>query len=103
MQEIDFNHEIKNMVRLYDLAVGSRFQKISRPFPDFSTPKVVATGHLRGLPVSELLLTVPRGVRATKKMLRYWGRPRPACRKPYLEQPGTDFSVPILSRGPAPG
>jgi len=61
MQEIDFNHEIKNLTRLYDLAAGSRFQKIPRPFPDFSTPRVLTTEYLRGLPVSELLLSVRSG------------------------------------------
>src|SRR6185295_17164503 len=61
MQEIDFSHEIKNLIRLYDLAAGSRFQKIPRPFPDFSTSKVLTSEYLRGLPMSELLLTVRSG------------------------------------------
>jgi ubiquinone biosynthesis protein len=61
MQEIDFNHEIKNLTRLYDLAAGSRFQRIPRPFPDLSTARVLTSEYLQGLPVSELLLAVRSG------------------------------------------
>ncbi len=58
IQEIDFNHEMKNLTRLYDLAASNRFQKIPRPFPAFSTSRVLTSEYLRGLPLSELLLTL---------------------------------------------
>jgi ubiquinone biosynthesis protein len=57
MQEIDFNHELRNLTRLYNLAAGSRFQKIPRPFSAFSTERVLTAEYLRGVPVSELLVT----------------------------------------------
>jgi len=55
---VDFNHELNNLERLYDLAAGSDFQKIPRPFPAFSTQRVLTSEFLRGIPVSELLLTL---------------------------------------------
>jgi ubiquinone biosynthesis protein len=61
MQEIDFKHEMNNLTRLYGLAAGSRFQKIPRPFPDFSGSRVLTSEYLRGLPVSELLSTIRAG------------------------------------------
>ncbi len=61
MEEIDFKHELTNLTRLYDLAAGSRFQKIPRPFPALSTSRILTAEYLRGLPVSELLLTVRSG------------------------------------------
>jgi ubiquinone biosynthesis protein len=63
MQELDFNHELRNLTRLYDLAANSPFQKIPRPFLAFSTQRVLTAEYLRGLPVSELLLS-PRAGRS---------------------------------------
>lgn len=61
MQEIDFKHELRNLTRLYGLAVGDRFQIIPRPFTAFSTSTILTAEYLRGLPVSELLLTIRSG------------------------------------------
>jgi ubiquinone biosynthesis protein len=58
MQEIDFKHELRNLTRLHELAAGSRFAKIPRPFPAFSTSRVLTAEYLRGIPVGELLLTL---------------------------------------------
>ncbi|MEW6729938.1 MAG: AarF/UbiB family protein [Acidobacteriota bacterium] len=58
MQEVDFHHEMRNLTRLYELAAGSRFQKIPQPFPAYSTARVLTTEYLRGLPISELLLAL---------------------------------------------
>ena len=60
-QEIDFNHELKNLNRLYDLAAGSGFQKIPRPYPALCTKRVLTSEFLRGIPVSDLLSTLRAG------------------------------------------
>jgi ubiquinone biosynthesis protein len=57
MQEIDFKHELRNLARLHDLAADSRFEKIPRPFPAFSSSRVLTAEYLRGVPVGELLST----------------------------------------------
>jgi ubiquinone biosynthesis protein len=61
MQEIDFKNELRNLSRLHDLAVDSRFQKVPRPFPNLSTSRILTAEYLRGLPFSELLLAVRFG------------------------------------------
>jgi ubiquinone biosynthesis protein len=54
-QETDFNHELKNLTRLYNLAGNSKFQKIPEPFPEFSRARVLTSEYIRGVPVTELL------------------------------------------------
>ncbi|HYC89912.1 MAG TPA: AarF/UbiB family protein [Thermoanaerobaculia bacterium] len=60
-QEVDFTHELKNLERLYDLAAGSSFQKIPRPYPALSTQRVLTSEFLQGIPVSDLLSTLRSG------------------------------------------
>ncbi|HJQ31338.1 MAG TPA: AarF/UbiB family protein [Pyrinomonadaceae bacterium] len=55
MQELDLSHELRNLSRLYDFAAGSQIQKVPQPFADYSTPRVLTTEYLRGVPVSDLL------------------------------------------------
>ena len=55
MQEIDFEHELNNLTRLYDLSRSSPFVKIPEPFPHLSGPRVVTCEYLAGIPLSELL------------------------------------------------
>jgi len=54
-QETDFNHELNNLTRLYNLAANSKFQKIPEPFPEFSSKRVLTSEYIRGVPVTELL------------------------------------------------
>src|SRR5688572_3338802 len=49
-QETDFNHELKNLTRLYNLAANSKFQKIPEPFPEFSSARVLTSEYIRGVP-----------------------------------------------------
>lgn len=60
-QEIDFNHELDNMKRLYSLTAGSHFQHIPRPFSRYCTAKVLTAEYLRGVPVSEILVAMRSG------------------------------------------
>ncbi|HEX8282693.1 MAG TPA: AarF/UbiB family protein [Pyrinomonadaceae bacterium] len=53
-REIDFEQELSNLERLYRLAKGSAFERIPRPYPEFSGPRVVTSEYLRGVPVSEM-------------------------------------------------
>lgn len=55
MQEIDFEHELNNLTRLYDLSRSSPFVKVPEPFPHLSGPRVVTCEYLTGIPLSELL------------------------------------------------
>jgi ubiquinone biosynthesis protein len=57
-QETDFNHELKNLTRLYNLAANTKFQKIPEPFPEFSSTRVLTSEYIRGVPVTELLHTL---------------------------------------------
>jgi ubiquinone biosynthesis protein len=58
MQETDFDHELKNLTRLYNLTAEGNFQKIPKPFSEFSAARVLSSEYLRGVPVSELLQTL---------------------------------------------
>lgn len=55
MQEIDFEHELNNLTRLYDLSRSSSFVKVPEPFPHLSGHRVVTCEYLTGIPLSELL------------------------------------------------
>jgi ubiquinone biosynthesis protein len=61
LQEIDLTHELSNLTRLYDLAAGSSSQKIPRPYPKLSGPKVLVAEFLRGIPISEILVSMRSG------------------------------------------
>ena len=54
-QEIDFRQELSNMERLYDLSKGAAFQRIPRPYPAYSTRRILTAEYLAGTPVSFLL------------------------------------------------
>lgn len=57
MQEIDYRRELGNVTRLYELTAGSPYERVPRPYPDFSGPRVVTVEYLRGVRFSELLVT----------------------------------------------
>jgi len=54
-QEIDFRRELSNLRILYDRVRGGRGERIPRPYPEFSGPRVLTAGYLRGIVVSDLL------------------------------------------------
>lgn len=55
MQEIDLARELANLTRLYELGGRDASQKIPRPYPELSGPRVLVSEFLRGIPVSEIL------------------------------------------------
>lgn len=61
LQEIDLTHELSNLTRLYDLAAGSSSQRIPRPYPELSGPKVLVSEFLRGIPISEVIVAIRSG------------------------------------------
>jgi ubiquinone biosynthesis protein len=54
-QELDFRRELSNMRRLRALTADSATQRVPRPYPEYSTAKVLTAEHLRGVPVSYVL------------------------------------------------
>ena len=60
MQEIDFECELSNVTRLYDLAAHSQHEIIPRPYPHLCGPRVLTLEYLRGISVSKVL-TTPHG------------------------------------------
>ena len=54
-QEIDLAHELSNLNRLRELTRVSPIQRVPRPYPALSTPRVLTAGYMGGLRFSELL------------------------------------------------
>ena len=55
-QETDFSRELANLTRLYYLATRDPNEKIPRPYPAFSTAKVLTAEYIHGVPFSDLLI-----------------------------------------------
>lgn len=68
-QEIDFNNELRNMVRLRDLTSESRIQVIPRPYPELSTGRVLTAEYIQGVPMTDLLRLLDRnGERGIRRL-----------------------------------
>ena len=61
MQEIDLNHELENLTRLYRLTLNSPYEKVPKPYPDLSSARVLTAEFLSGVPVSEILIALRSG------------------------------------------
>lgn len=61
MQEIDLNHELENLGRLYRLTVNSPYEKVPKPYPNLSSARVLTAEFLSGVPVSEILIALRSG------------------------------------------
>jgi ubiquinone biosynthesis protein len=61
IQELDFRHELENLVRLYELTTDSAIARIPRPYPSLSTARVLTADYLHGIPFSELLIALRTG------------------------------------------
>jgi ubiquinone biosynthesis protein len=73
LQEIDLRHELSNLTRLYDLSDGSSSQRIPRPYPELSGPKVLVAEFLRGIPISEVLVAIRSGRQSDAERLSELG------------------------------
>ena len=60
-QELDFTKELTSHARMYDELRGEATVRVPRPFPEFSSPRVVTTEHLAGVPFSDLIRHARRG------------------------------------------
>lgn len=61
MQEIDLNHELANLTRLYQLTLNSPYERVPKPYPDLSSARVLTAEFLSGVPVSEILIALRSG------------------------------------------
>jgi ubiquinone biosynthesis protein len=55
LRELDFSQEMVNIERMYNIMAGSVLERVPRPFPGFSSPRVITTEHLQGVSMSALL------------------------------------------------
>ncbi len=53
--ELDFKKELSNHTRMFEELYDERTVRIPRPFPQFSTSRVITTEYLPGLPFSDLI------------------------------------------------
>jgi ubiquinone biosynthesis protein len=60
-QELDFTRELSNHTRMFDELAGEKEVRIPRPYPEFSSPRVISTEYLKGLPFSDLIRYARRG------------------------------------------
>jgi ubiquinone biosynthesis protein len=72
-QELDFQNELSNIVRLYDLAEGSPYERIPRPYAELSGTRVLTSEYLRGIPFSELLASLSSGSEAERERIERLG------------------------------
>ena len=54
-QELDFQKELVNHTRMFEELYDESTVRIPRPFPQFSTSRVITTEYLPGLPFSDLI------------------------------------------------
>ena len=73
VQELDFSRELANVSRLYQLAANDPAQKIPLPYPELSTPKVLTTEYVRGVPFTDVLRMLRANPRAARSHLRTQG------------------------------
>jgi ubiquinone biosynthesis protein len=72
-QELDFENELGNITRLYELTEDSPFERIPRPYAEISGPRVVTSEYLRGIPFSELLTSLRAPSRAERDRIERLG------------------------------
>ena len=61
LEELDMQHELGNLIRLYRLAERSAIERIPRPYPNLSGKRVLTAEYIRGVPFSEILLALRTG------------------------------------------
>ena len=61
LQEIDFERELRNLLRLGEVAAGSAVERIPHAYPGLCSDRIVTAEYLRGIPVAELLVAVRTG------------------------------------------
>jgi ubiquinone biosynthesis protein len=59
-QELDFQKELANHTRMFEELRDETAVRIPRPFPEFSSPRVITTEYLPGIPFSDLIRFVRR-------------------------------------------
>ena len=60
-QEIDLRNELDNMSRLFHRTSPNLPQRIPRPFPEYSSRRVLTAEFIRGVPLSEILRALRSG------------------------------------------
>jgi ubiquinone biosynthesis protein len=60
IEELDFRRELAKLTRMNAAYAGARF-RVPKPYPDFSSERVLVTEYLQGVPFSELLRLARRG------------------------------------------
>jgi ubiquinone biosynthesis protein len=68
-QETDLARELANLERLFELTRGDPAQRVPRPYPGYSTARVLVTEYLPGVPVSEVLRELRAGDAAAERRL----------------------------------
>lgn len=54
-QELDFSRELRNQQRMFDELKSEPIVRVARPYPDYSSAKVVTSEYLPGLPFSRVM------------------------------------------------
>ena len=54
-QELDFGRELSNHTRMYEELANDRNVRVPRPYPEFSSHRVISTEYLKGTPFSDLI------------------------------------------------
>jgi ubiquinone biosynthesis protein len=56
--ELDYEHELQNLIRMYELSKQSEEFRVPRPFPGLSGPRVIVMEYLAGISFADLLRLV---------------------------------------------
>jgi ubiquinone biosynthesis protein len=62
-EELDFEHELSNMLRMYNLARRAPSLVIPRPYPELSSKRIITADFVSGIPLSAVLRQVREGRR----------------------------------------
>lgn len=54
-QELDFSKELSNHTRMYEQLASEKTVRVPRPYPEFSSQRVISTEFLEGPPFSDLI------------------------------------------------
>ena len=54
-QELNFSKELSNHTRMYEEMASEKRVRVPRPYPEFSSPRVISTEYLKGTPFSDLI------------------------------------------------
>jgi ubiquinone biosynthesis protein len=60
-EELNFELELRNLTRMYELNAESQHSVVPRPYPELSGKRIVTAGYLHGVPFSELLRLIREG------------------------------------------